>query len=90
MAGRAYQRVDLIEEPDQARGLHRWWIPVTDGVERLGVLRADTAEAGEAARDALRAVASMVALLLLSKRSFSDSHARLVRSAPMTVAAEMQ
>ncbi|MFD0392672.1 PP2C family protein-serine/threonine phosphatase [Streptomyces nogalater] len=32
----------------------------------------------------------MTALLLLSKRSFSDSYARLVRTEPMNVAAEMQ
>lgn len=63
---------------------------VTDGVERLGVLRADTAADDEPTRQALRDLASMTALLLLSKRSFSDSFARLVRTEPMNVAAEMQ
>jgi serine phosphatase RsbU (regulator of sigma subunit) len=65
-------------------------VPVTDGVERLGMVRADTDRDDDATRDALRELASMVALLLLSKRAFSDSYARLIRTEPMSVAAEMQ
>ncbi|MGW7256573.1 PP2C family protein-serine/threonine phosphatase [Streptomyces sp. NPDC054834] len=92
VAGLAFQRVDLIAEPDPSctRERCRWWVPVTDGVERLGMLRADTDEDDETTRDALRAVASMVALLVLSKRGFSDSYARLTRTASMSVSAEMQ
>jgi serine phosphatase RsbU (regulator of sigma subunit) len=94
LPGQAYQRVDLLPEVDRAHdrpsGRRRWWVAVTDGVERLGVLRADTDSDDEATRQALRDLASMTALLLLSKRSFSDSFARLVRTEPMNVAAEMQ
>ncbi|MEU1710998.1 PP2C family protein-serine/threonine phosphatase [Streptomyces sp. NPDC005706] len=92
LAGRAFQRVDLVTEPPAPSGRDRcrWWAPVTDGVERLGVLRADADQDDQATRDALRALTSMVALLLLSKRAFSDSYARLTRTAPMSVAAEMQ
>ncbi|MFD1831384.1 PP2C family protein-serine/threonine phosphatase [Streptomyces desertarenae] len=91
LPGLAYQRVELVAEPNRTpEGPRRWWAPITDGVERLGVLRADTAGDDDQTREALRALASMVALLLLSKRSFSDSYARLVRTAPMNVAAEMQ
>ncbi|MHC3474732.1 PP2C family protein-serine/threonine phosphatase [Streptomyces sp. 7R007] len=93
LPGRAYQRVDLISEP-AATGdrpdQRRWWVAITDGVERLGVLRADTDRDDAATRQALRDLAAMTALLLLSKRSFSDSYARLVRTEPMNVAAEMQ
>ncbi|GAB3213646.1 PP2C family protein-serine/threonine phosphatase [Marinactinospora endophytica] len=92
LPGLAYQRVDLIPESDRTgeHGLQRWWAPITDGVERLGALRADVAGDDAATHEALRGFASMLALLLLSKRSFSDSYARLVRTAPMNVAAEMQ
>ncbi|GAB3119808.1 PP2C family protein-serine/threonine phosphatase [Streptomyces calidiresistens] len=93
LPGLAYQRVDLLPEPNTTPGepgSRRWWVPMTDGVERLGVLRADTDGDDEGAREALRGLASTVALLMLSKRSFSDSYARLVRTAPMNVAAEMQ
>lgn len=73
VAGLAFQRVDLVVEPDASSGREgrRWWVPVTDGVERLGMLRADTSQDDAATRDALRALASMVALLLLSKRGES-------------------
>ncbi|MFI1722603.1 PP2C family protein-serine/threonine phosphatase [Streptomyces sp. NPDC020489] len=94
LPGQAYQRVDLLAQTDHGAGgpqpRRRWWVAVTDGVERLGVLRADTETDDEATRDAVRDLASMTALLLLSKRSFSDSLARLVRTEPMNVAAEMQ
>ncbi|MFG2794236.1 PP2C family protein-serine/threonine phosphatase [Streptomyces sp. NPDC048419] len=93
LPGQAYQRVDLIaesERPGDRPGRRRWWVAITDGVERLGVLRADTDTADERTRQALRDLASMTALLLLSKRSFSDSYARLVRTEPMNVAAEME
>ncbi|MFI9345235.1 PP2C family protein-serine/threonine phosphatase [Streptomyces sp. NPDC052773] len=92
LPGRAFQRVDVLTEsaPAGRRG-QRWWVPVTDGIVRLGVLRADTADAGDdTVRDDLRDLASLVALLLLSKRSVSDSFARLVRTERMNVAAEMQ
>ncbi|MEV5439555.1 PP2C family protein-serine/threonine phosphatase [Streptomyces sp. NPDC052682] len=93
LPGHAYQRVDLLAEPatDAASdGRRRWWVAVTDGVERLGVLRADTDTDDEPTRQTLRDLASMTALILLSKRSFSDSYARRVRTEPMNVAAEMQ
>ncbi|MEV5357100.1 PP2C family protein-serine/threonine phosphatase [Streptomyces sp. NPDC052693] len=93
LPGQAYQRVTLLAESDNNGGVagrRRWWVAITDGVERLGVLRADTDTDDEALRQALRDLASMIALLLLSKRSFSDSYARLVRTEAMNVAAEMQ
>ncbi|WP_437097056.1 PP2C family protein-serine/threonine phosphatase [Streptomyces sp. enrichment culture] len=94
LPGQAYQRVEVIPESTRVRvgdgARRRWWVAVTDGVERLGVLRADTDTDTEPVRQALRDLASMAALLLLSKRSFSDSYARLVRTEPMNVAAEMQ
>ncbi|MET8766749.1 PP2C family protein-serine/threonine phosphatase [Streptomyces sp. NPDC004658] len=95
LPGQAYRRVELLPEPggegaSERPGGRRWWVAITDGVERLGVLRADTDTDGESVRGALRDLASMTALLLLSKRSFSDSYARLVRTEPMNVAAEMQ
>ncbi|MFE9676778.1 PP2C family protein-serine/threonine phosphatase [Streptomyces sp. NPDC006259] len=93
LPGQAYQRVGLLAEPGgtgEGRGRRRWWVAITDGVERLGVMRGDTDTDDEVVRQALRDLASMIALLVLSKRSFSDSFARLVRTERMNVAAEMQ
>jgi serine phosphatase RsbU (regulator of sigma subunit) len=93
LPGQAYQRVDLLLERDRLGhhpGRRRWWIAVTDGVERVGVLRADTDTDGGTTRQSLVHFASMTALLVLSKRSFSDSYSRLTHTEPMSVAAEMQ
>src|SRR5688572_9678122 len=42
LAGRAFQSSKtLLGQPPDDRSL-RWWIPMLDGTERLGVIRADT------------------------------------------------
>ncbi|WP_055590731.1 PP2C family protein-serine/threonine phosphatase [Peterkaempfera griseoplana] len=90
LAGRAYQRVEVVPDPvGEAPGGKRWWIPVTDGVVRMGVLRVDTATPDEETLAAARDLAALTALLLVSRQSFSDSYARLIRTAPMGVGAEM-
>jgi serine phosphatase RsbU (regulator of sigma subunit) len=67
------------------------WLPVLDGSERLGVLRVHTDhEPDEQTRAAMQDLASLVGMLLVSKRHHSDSYARLTRIRPMSVSAEMQ
>ncbi|MFF3639269.1 PP2C family protein-serine/threonine phosphatase [Streptomyces sp. NPDC002250] len=66
----------------------RWWVPVLDGTARLGVLRADLG--GGAGLEELQTVASLVGLLVVSKRPSSDAAARLARTRTMNVAAELQ
>ena len=66
----------------------RWWVPVLDGTERLGVLRADL-PAG-VGPERLEMLASLVGMLIVSKRPSSDAAARLERTQTMNVAAEMQ
>ncbi|MFI6600168.1 PP2C family protein-serine/threonine phosphatase [Nonomuraea sp. NPDC050536] len=82
LAGRAFQEVRILQQ-----GEH-WWVPLLDGTERLGMLRVSgrsrrTPEVG-------RHLATLVALLLVSQRAHSDTYARLIRSRPLNVAAEMQ
>jgi serine phosphatase RsbU (regulator of sigma subunit) len=88
LPGRAYQTLQMAASPSGGS----CWVPLLDGTERLGVLRVDPPpEAGGLPDpDVLRALASMAGLLLLSKRSNSDSHARLVRTRRMGVSAELQ
>jgi serine phosphatase RsbU (regulator of sigma subunit) len=90
LAGRTFQEMRILRHPGAAGDLGYWWVPMLDGTERLGVLRISAADAGKVAEEDMRALASLVALLVVSKRSHSDSHARLVRTRPMHVAAEMQ
>lgn len=84
VAGEAYIMGVTVREGDRGR----YWVPVLDGAERLGVVH--VAYAGDPDRSAMRDLAAMVGLLVIAKRSNSDAHARLIRVAPMSVSAEMQ
>ena len=96
LGGRAFQEVRVLAtrgpEEAEADEAEYWWVPMLDGTERLGVLRVRTAgQGGEASVvDRMRHLASLVALVLVSTRPYSDSHARLVRTERMNVAAEME
>jgi serine phosphatase RsbU (regulator of sigma subunit) len=88
-AGLAYRHMRVIgpageDEPP------RYWAPVLDGTQRLGVLRVDAeGQHDEAVQEAVEALASVTGLLLTSKRPVSDSYARLERTQPTGVSAEM-
>jgi serine phosphatase RsbU (regulator of sigma subunit) len=71
-------------------GKYQWWVPFLDGTERLGVLRVTTAADDDQTHTAMQSLAALMALIMVSKRENSDSHARLIRSSEMNVAAEMQ
>ncbi|WP_051853154.1 PP2C family protein-serine/threonine phosphatase [Streptomyces aureocirculatus] len=74
-----------------ADGHIQHWLAVLDGTERLGVLSVETVHTpDEHIRTAMEDLASLLGMLLVSKRHHSDSHARLTRINPMSVSAEMQ
>ncbi|MYS84763.1 PP2C family protein-serine/threonine phosphatase [Embleya scabrispora] len=98
LAGRAFQSAEPVEsptgaddddEPREAR-TRRLWLPLADGAERLGVLGLETDDVDDGAVDRALDLALLVGLLLVSKRAYSDSYERLVRTRPMGLAAEMQ
>ncbi|MET9342648.1 PP2C family protein-serine/threonine phosphatase [Nonomuraea sp. NPDC003804] len=89
LAGRAFQEVRVLGKAG-ADGATDWWVPLLDGTERLGVLRVTAPAGKKEAADAMRHLASLVALLLVSQRANSDTHPRVVRSRPMNLAAELQ
>ncbi|MFF1284539.1 PP2C family protein-serine/threonine phosphatase [Streptomyces sp. NPDC058299] len=88
LPGRAYQLTEIVVSP---RG-GAYWVPVRDGTQRLGVLQVEygPGNGDKPDEDVVRALASMAGLLLVSKRAHSDSHARLIRTRPMGVPAELQ
>ncbi|MEU1090852.1 PP2C family protein-serine/threonine phosphatase [Streptomyces sp. NPDC005892] len=90
VAGRAYQHGTIVVAAGSTEGAHRWWVPLLDGTERLGVLHLAGATDSEDVRDAMVSLASLVAMLVVGARDTSDSYARLARVKPMNVAAEMQ
>ncbi len=87
LAGRSFRELALIETRHEDG--HHFWIPLLDGTERIGVLGTVAADDSAGTFDRLQALASLVALVLVSKRPHSDTYARLVRSQPMTVASEV-
>ncbi|MGN9840405.1 PP2C family protein-serine/threonine phosphatase [Nonomuraea sp. H19] len=100
MAGRAFRNLEIVQAkhgPDPAvpgpagagATPRRLWVPLLDGTERLGVLGVTVPEAGELAEWRAKQLASLVSVLVISKRPHSDSYARLVRARPMTLSAEV-
>ncbi|HEX4814243.1 MAG TPA: PP2C family protein-serine/threonine phosphatase [Nonomuraea sp.] len=76
-------------EPFTGDGPRRLWVPLLDATERVGVLGVIVPHAGEAVMARVRRLAALVALLVKSKRDFSDVYAQLVRTRPMALSAEV-
>ncbi len=91
LAGRAFRNLETAEAGGPAGPAdHRLWVPLLNGMERLGVLGVRVQALDEAVLARARRLAALVALLVVSKRSQSDTYARLTRTKEMTLAAEMQ
>ncbi|MGW7461875.1 PP2C family protein-serine/threonine phosphatase [Streptomyces sp. NPDC054797] len=90
MAGRAFQYGQILAGADTDEDGGCWWVPLVDGTERLGVLRITTAAADLRAVEDMKLLSALIALLVDSKRRSSDTHARLTRTQPLNIAAEMQ
>ncbi|WP_317441313.1 hypothetical protein [Streptomyces collinus] len=90
VAGRAYQYGGLMPASPAGPGEFEWWVPLLDGTERLGLLRVSARHNDPGVQSDLEALASLVALIIVSKFVTSDALARLVRARPMSLAAEMQ
>ena len=90
VAGRAYRSIRLqenwIAEDVAAR---RLWMPLVDGTERLGVLELEVTDATPAKLDWYRALASLAALMVVSKAGYSDTYAETRRTQEMALQAEL-
>ncbi|MCG5213650.1 PP2C family protein-serine/threonine phosphatase [Streptosporangium soli] len=101
LAGRAFRNVEvastLAGEPSQSEsaepvsgaGPRRLWVPLLDGTERVGVLGVTASAGDEKVMWSVTRLAALIALLVVSKRRFSDSYSRAVRTRPMDLSAEM-
>ncbi|WP_369212732.1 PP2C family protein-serine/threonine phosphatase, partial [Streptomyces flavofungini] len=88
--GRAYQYGSIISaDPPGGEG-SAWWVPILDGTERLGVLYAAAEHDDTRTQEDLNRLVSLLALIIVSKRRSSDTLARLSRTEPLNLAAEMQ
>jgi len=90
-AGVAFRRVAVEHVPSEDEGSSTLWVPVLDGSERAGVLEMvfDRPVSAQDQAEA-RTFASLVAELTVTRDLYSDVFARLRRSRPMTLAAEIQ
>ena len=90
LAGRAFRRVEVATSSASA-GWHRRWLPLLDGVERLGVVEmVHAAEPDADLDDRIRAFVTLVAELLIVRDAYSDLFTRARRRRPLSLAAEMQ
>jgi hypothetical protein len=89
LAGLSYRTMSVrVSDADQEQ--LQVWMPLVDGTERLGVLEVVVDGLEEPILRRLRMLASLVALLVISKASYSDTYACVRRRDDMTLAAEMQ
>ncbi|SHN19871.1 PP2C family protein-serine/threonine phosphatase [Cryptosporangium aurantiacum] len=88
VAGSAFTDLEVRITP--APGGHWLWVTLLDGTERLGVLRLSIEEPDETTVRRARRLASLVALMLISKRAHSDAYRRLARVRDMSASAEIQ
>jgi hypothetical protein len=90
LAGRAFRRVETL--PSSAGG-PRLWVPLLDGVERLGVLEVVVSEADDVHDPAFREqcgwLARLAGHLVTAVTAYGDGLDVLRRSRPRTAAAEL-
>ncbi|MGI5158650.1 PP2C family protein-serine/threonine phosphatase [Microbispora sp. CA-102843] len=102
LAGRAYRNLEIVQarpatdpfaaeaaEPLGSEGARRLWVPMLNGTERVGVLGVTVPVVDETTERIATELGSLVALLVVSKRAYSDAFARLVRTEEMHLSAEM-
>lgn len=65
------------------------WLPLVDGIERMGVLRLTAPHLDPNTLERAKALASLTALLVVSKTLYSDTLLTTVRTRPMTLQAEL-
>ena len=88
VAGRAFQ-TELVTHGAPEGDRTVLWVPIKDGAERMGVLKAYTDGSDLTLRRA-HAVASLVAAMIVSRRQYGDDIALARRKEPMALEAEMR
>ncbi len=88
VAGRCLRQLELQRTVSEGR--ETAWVPILDGLERLGVLRLEFDAANERAGDEhLHAFAGLIAELVLTKGAYGDLFHVVRRRQPMSLAAEI-
>ena len=86
LAGRCFRHLELLE----AHGGREVWVPLLDGLERLGVIQLEFAEPRDRADDELlHAFAALIAEMVLVKDAYGDLFTLVRRREPMSLAGEI-
>ncbi|MFE6284984.1 PP2C family protein-serine/threonine phosphatase [Streptomyces sp. NPDC057877] len=88
LAGWCYRTQALRVEESDPGGMTAWF-PLLDGAERLGVLAVHAPALTPVVLRRGRALASLLAIMITSKRAYKDSFVRRTRTEPMHLPAEM-
>ncbi|MFB8775807.1 PP2C family protein-serine/threonine phosphatase [Streptomyces broussonetiae] len=88
LAGWCYRTQALRVEESPTGGMTAW-LPLLDGAERLGVLAVHAPALTPVVLRRSRALASLLAIMITSKRAYKDSFVRRTRTEPMQLPAEM-
>ncbi|MFE4606329.1 PP2C family protein-serine/threonine phosphatase [Kitasatospora indigofera] len=89
LAGRAY-RTQAVQLAPAGADTHRVvWMPLVDGIGRLGVLRISGPVLDETLLRRCESLAALTAMIVVTKTPFSDVFVTTGRSQPMTLQAEL-
>ncbi len=90
VAGKAFRQIAAQQVEGEGTGERRVWVPVLDGIERLGVIGATFPAVDEVLLDRLGHLASFVGELIVSRTRVGDALQRVARGQEMGLAAEIQ
>ncbi|MCX5232455.1 PP2C family protein-serine/threonine phosphatase [Streptomyces sp. NPDC006553] len=90
LAGRAYRTETVqLSRPDADDPERTGWIPVVDGIGRMGVLRVTAPELDASLLRRCEALADLIAMILAAKQPYSDLLAETMRTRAMSLQAEL-
>jgi serine phosphatase RsbU (regulator of sigma subunit) len=90
IAGRVYRTTQSHELAADEAGAVRFWLPLIDGADRLGVMSTMVDQPDAVTRGRLRQLAGLAAELIVSKSKYGDSLELAHRSGDMELAAELR
>ena len=89
IAGRAFASSTTVEVAGKADAVHLW-LPLVDGVDRIGVLEIDVEGPTPPMHEAFRHLASIATSEIISRGQYTDAFTMTRRCQTMTLAAELQ
>ncbi|MGI8756946.1 MAG: PP2C family protein-serine/threonine phosphatase [Acidimicrobiales bacterium] len=88
-AGRAFTSDSLVVREREGGGTHLW-LPLLDGVDRVGILELEVEDLDEGRRVSFCRLATIVTAEILSRGHYTDQITVTRRRGPMSLAAELQ